>query len=137
MTNQIKTGRKRTILISISILIVSLHTMYYFHSMRPEIETKKLIQQIVRFGLTVGLLVFVYQGRKWARVISLILFSLAILGGLFGILAIEGGTFIGKLPLIVMTLIYSTALCFFGFANSFKAFAAYQRSEKNEVEAEE
>ena len=55
MNELTKLGKKRTILISISILLVSIHTIYFYHSVKPEIETKKLIQQIIRLLLTIGL----------------------------------------------------------------------------------
>ena len=45
MNDLAKLGKTRTILILISILLVSIHTIYFYHSIRPEIETKKLIQQ--------------------------------------------------------------------------------------------
>ena len=76
MNELTKIGKKRTILISISILLVSIHTIYFYHSVRPEIESKKLIQQLIRFSLTIGLLIMVYKGKKWAKVISVILFFL-------------------------------------------------------------
>ena len=78
MNELTKIGKKRTILISISILLVSIHTIYFYHSVRPEIESKKLIQQIIRFSLTIGLLIMVYKGKNWAKIVSIILFSLAL-----------------------------------------------------------
>lgn len=62
MNTLAKIGKKKTILISISILLVSIHTIYFYHSVRPEIESKKLIQQLIRFLLTIGLLIMVYRG---------------------------------------------------------------------------
>ncbi len=61
MTPLIQLGKKRTILISISILLVSIHSIYFYHSVLPESETKKLIQQFVRLGLTILLLVAIYK----------------------------------------------------------------------------
>ncbi len=129
-----KIGKKRTILISISILLVSIHTIYFYHSVRPEIESKKLIQQIIRFLLTIGLLIMVYKGKKWAKIVSIILFSLAILGALIGLGTLDT-PFINKVPLLVMIFVYSMAIYHFGFAKSFKEFFKYQNSgiETNEV----
>ena len=128
MNELIKLGKKRTILISISILLVSIHTIYFYHSVKPEIETKKIIQQIIRFLLTVGLLAMVYKGKNWAKIVSLILFPLGLLGALVGLGTLDA-PFINKVPLLVMTLIYSIAIYHFGFAKSFKAFFKYQNNE--------
>jgi hypothetical protein len=122
----IKIGKRRTILISISVLLVSLHTIYFYHAVRPEIETKKLIQQVIRFLLTVGLLIAVFKGKKWAEIVSIVPFSLAILGALSGVVAIESGSFVNKVPLLVMIFVYSVAAYHFGFSKSFKAFFDHQ-----------
>jgi len=128
MTDLIKLGKKRTILISISILLVSIHTIYFYHSVRPEIEEKKLIQQLIRFILTIGLLIFTYKGKKWAKVVSIILFSLAILGALIGIVTIDR-PLVNKTPLFVMTFVYSMAVYHFGFSKYFKTFYKHQNEE--------
>lgn len=127
MNELTKIGKKRTILISISILLVSIHTIYFYHSVRPEIESKKLIQQLIRFSLTIGLLIMVYKGKKWAKVISVILFSLGLLIILPTLLTIDR-PFINKIPLIVMTFVYSIAIYHFGFSKSYKAFFEFKNS---------
>ena len=128
MDQIVKTGRIRTVLISISILLVSLHTIYFYNLVFTEVETKKIVQQIIRFILTVGLLIMVYKGKNWARIISLILFTIAGLGAIIGIVSIEKD-FILKIPMIVMIIVYSVAIYHFGFSKSFKAFASYQNEE--------
>ncbi len=120
MDELIQTGKKRTILLSISILLVSLTTIYLYHSAQDSIETKKLVQQIVRFAFTLGLLFAIYYGKNWARILAIILFSLALLGALFG-LAVPGDC-ANKIPLLVMIFIYGLGIFHFGFAQSFKAF---------------
>ena len=130
MNELIKLGKKRTILISISILLVSIHTIYFYHSIRPEIESKKLIQQIVRFSFTFGLLIMVYKGKNWAKIVSIVLFSLALLVALFGLLTLEI-LLINKVPLLVMIFVYSMVIYHFGFAHSFKEFFKYQNSKKS------
>jgi hypothetical protein len=127
MNELINLGKKRTILISISILLVSIHTIYFYHSVRPEIETKKLIQQIIRFLLTFGLLVMVYKGKNWAKIVSLILFSLALVGAFLGLATLDT-PFMSKIPLLVMIYVYSIAIYHFGFAKSFKEFSKYQNN---------
>lgn len=121
-------GRKRTIIISICVLLVSLHTIYFYSSVVPEIEDKKIAQQIVRFILTVGLLYMVYTGKNWARIISIILFSLGILGAVFGAL-VSFQSIQLKIPFLVMIFVYSVAVYHFGFSKSFKAFFSYQNSK--------
>lgn len=128
MNELTKLGKKRTILISISILLVSIHTIYFYHSVRPEIESKKLITQLIRFLLTIGLLIMVYKGKKWAKIVSIILFSLALLGALIALGTLDT-PFINKVPLLVMIFVYSMAIYHFGFAQSFKEFFKYQNSE--------
>jgi hypothetical protein len=127
MNELTKLGKKKTILISISILLVSIHTIYFYHSLRPEIEAKKLIQQIIRFLLTIGLLVMVYKGKNWAKIVSLILFSLALLGALVGFGTLEV-PFLNKIPVIVMIFVYSIAIYHFGFDKSFKEFFEHQNN---------
>ena len=131
MNELTKIGKKRTILISISILLVSIHTIYFYHSVRPEIESKKLIQQIIRFSLTIGLLIMVYKGKNWAKIVSIILFSLALLGALVGLGTLDT-PFINKIPLLVMIFVYSMAIYHFGFAKSFKEFFKFQNTEITE-----
>ncbi|WP_432671485.1 hypothetical protein [Flavobacterium sp. SM2513] len=128
MNELTKIGKKRTILISISILLVSIHTIYFYHSVRPDVESKKLIQQIMRFLLTIGLLIMVYNGKNWAKIVSIVLFSLALLGALVALGTLET-PLINKVPLIVMILIYTMAIYHFGFAHSFKEFFIYQNSK--------
>lgn len=131
MNELVKLGKRRTILISISILLVSIHTIYFYHVVQSEIDIKKFIQQIIRLLFTIGLLVMVYKGRKWAKIISVVLFSLALLIGIISLATIEAPV-VNKIPLMVMIFVYSMALYHFGFSDSFKAFHEFQNSEKNE-----
>lgn len=125
MNELIQQGRKRTILISISIILVSIHTIYFYHIVRPELDTKKLIQQLVRFVLTLGLLYAVYKGKKWAKNLSIVLFSIAILGALISVVTINT-PIMSKLPLLVMVFVYSMAAYHFGVSKSYKAFFNFQ-----------
>ena len=127
-----KTGRIRTILISISILMVSLHSIYFYNSIIPEIESKKIIQQSIRFLLTIGLLIMVYKGKNWARIVSIILYWLGVLGGIVGLTTIASGV-VNKIPFIVMILVYSSALYHFWFSKSFKAFFDDQKNNKSPI----
>ncbi|WGH75603.1 hypothetical protein P8625_00125 [Tenacibaculum tangerinum] len=128
MDNLIKLGKRRTILISISILLVSIHSIYFYHSVRPEIELKKLFQQLIRFSLTVTLLLMVYKGKKWAKIVLIILFSVALFGLLISFNTLEI-SFINKIPFGIMVFVYSMAIYHFGFSKSFKAFYLFQNNK--------
>ena len=129
MNELIQLGKRRTILISISILLISIHTIYFYHAVRPEIETKKLIQQIVRFFLTVGLLYLIYIGKNWAKNIAIVLFTLSAIIALYSIFTINT-SILNKTPFIVMLTVYSFAVYHFTFSKSFMAFRNYQKNKK-------
>ncbi|MEO9501217.1 hypothetical protein [Nonlabens ulvanivorans] len=122
-------GKRRTILISISILLISLHTIYFYQSALPEINTSKLIQQCVRFVLTVVLLLFVFQAKRWAKITAIVLFGLALLGAVIGLVSLSG-TFINKIPVLVMILVYSMAIHHLRYSNSYKAYFQYKNPRK-------
>ena len=123
-------GKRRTILVSISILLVSIHTIYFYHSVKPEIDGNKLIQQIVRFGLTGLLLAYAYQGKKWARGVLVVLFTFATIIAIKSLVTINS-IFVLKLPFIVMVFVYSFSVYHFMFAKSYKAFVKFQIENKS------
>lgn len=133
MTDLIKTGRSRTIIISISTLLVSIYTIYLYHAVRPDVDTTKLTQQVVRFLLTVGLLIGVYKGKKWAKILALVLFSITGIASLVTILNPDISVII-KIPFMVMCFVYSLAVFHFGFSESFKAFYDYQNDRQLDSE---
>ena len=126
MDDLIKLGKRRTILVSISILLVSLHTIYFYQAVRPEIEPPKLVQQSIRFLLTTGLLWMTYKGKNWAKIVTVVLFSFGILGAVYGLTEMVGPMVI-RIPFGVMILVYSVAVFHFGMSKSFKAFSQYQK----------
>lgn len=128
MNELVAIGKKRTILISISILLVSLHTIYFYQVSVPEFDSKKLTQQIIRFILTIGLLLALYQGKKWAKNISIVLFTIAIIGAIYGVTNFEGLS-INMTPFFVMIFVYGMAVYHFSFSKSFKAFQKHQNSK--------
>ena len=129
-----KLGRKRTILISISILLVSLHTIYFYHAVFPNAETKKVVQQIIRFLLTIWLLILIYKGTNWARIATIILAVIAVIGTLISIFTLEQELVL-KIPLFVMAFVNSMTIYFLGFSKSYKAFAIYQQMKHSKVES--
>ncbi|MFT5846178.1 MAG: hypothetical protein ACJARX_001324 [Psychroserpens sp.] len=130
MNELAKIGKKRTILISISVFLISLHTIYYYHSLRPDLDGLKLLQQIIRFLLTVGLLYAAYIGKKWAKIIVVILFSITVLGAIFGIATTLELPFINTVPFYVMIFVYGNGISHFGFSKSYKTFFDYQNRIK-------
>ena len=118
-------GKKRTIQISISILLVSIHTIYFYHSVKEDFDTTKFATQMIRFALTGLLLFFLYKGHKWAKIVSIILFSLGALGAIVGLFTVDT-SIVNKTPFLVMIFVYSMAIYHFAFAESFKAFYKFQ-----------
>lgn len=112
-------------------MLVSIHTIYFYHATRPDVETTKLMQQIIRFLLTTGLLVVTYRGKKWARIISLVLYLAAAVGALAGIIGLETPV-TSKIPLMTMAFVYALAVYHFGLSKGFKAFYAYQNAQRME-----
>ena len=125
-----KKGQRRTLSIFAAILLVSLYTIYFYQSSIPELDVKKLISQIIRFCLTAGLLYLVYIGKNWARILSIVLFSLSII---LALSVIFSSTFtpLQEIPFYVMIFIYADAIFHFGFSESFKAFVEYQKERKS------
>ena len=126
-----KKGQRRTLSIFAAILLVNLSTIYLYHSPRPEIDNQKLVSQIIRLFLTAGLLYLVYIGKYWARILSIILFVIAVILALFFIFS-SNFTPVQEIPFYVMIFIYSDAIYHFGFSENFKAFIRYQKRVKNE-----
>lgn len=130
MNYLVKKGHRRTLSIFAAILLVSLYSIYLYQSSINELDVKKLIAQIIRFFLTVGLLYLIYIGKNWARILSLILFSLAIITSLSVIFS-SNFTPLQEIPFYVMIFIYSDAIYHFGFSESFKAFFEFQKGRKS------
>ncbi|WP_040282056.1 hypothetical protein [Psychroserpens damuponensis] len=126
-----KIGKRKTLIISISVLIISIHTIYLYQSSRPELDSLKLTQQIVRFFLTVGLLYATYIGKNWARIITVILFTLAVIGAIYGIISTLEVPILNTVPFYVMVLVYGKGISHFGFSKSYKAFSKYQNWIRN------
>lgn len=125
MTELILKGKIRTILISISILLISAHTIYSFQSALPALDSGKLTQQGIRFLLTLVLLLLVYRGAIWARIVTIIFLGIAIIGSLYAIFTLQG-SIVFRIPSIVMVTVYSIAFYHFTFSAPFKAFFTFQ-----------
>ena len=130
-----KLGRKRTILIIISNLLVSLHTIYYYNITMVDVETIKHIQQLIRFLLTIWLFILTYQGKNWARIVVIVLSIIAVLGAIVSVFVIAQ-PFLFKIPFVVLILVYFSTIYFLGFSKSYKAFANFQKVKASNFESE-
>jgi hypothetical protein len=117
-------GRHVTIALFLSVLLISILTITFYHIPSASVDPKKFFQQIIRFALTLMLFYFLFQGKNWARITLIVLFALAAIGALVALFLPV--PLIAKIPFIVMILIYSFGACYFYFSKSFKAFFAYQ-----------
>lgn len=116
-------GRNGTIAIFLSALLLCAFSITFYHIAMDSVDPKKFFQQIIRFGLTLMLFYFLFQGKNWARITLVVLFALAALGGLVSMFL--PAPFILKSPFIVMIIVYSFGAYHFYFSKSFKAFFAY------------
>ncbi|TCI92699.1 hypothetical protein [Tenacibaculum sp. M341] len=127
MNQSIISGKRKTIQVSLSVVLISIYTIYIYHSVRPEINFSKLIQQIIRLSLSIGLLIMVYKGKNWARIVSIVLFTLAIIAAIVGMVFLNT-SHINKIPLLVMIFIYSKGIYHFGFSKDVKDFFRFQNN---------
>lgn len=123
MTELAKKGKMDTIRIFASVLLISIYTIVTYNIVVDQVESKKLIQQIIRFCFTLLLMYFVFKGKKWAVIVFTILFSIGALLAAFAIF--QNAPFPNKIPLIVMLLIYSLAVYHLNFSKGFKEYFNY------------
>ncbi len=105
--------------------------MVIYHLYSGEIHVKKATQQIIRFSLTIILMILTFKGKTWARNVFVVLLSLGILGAVFSLfMSIPS---IGKSPFVVMIFIYGLAIYHLMFSASFKKYLSYKiRNQKKE-----
>ncbi len=127
MNELARQGRSQTIAISISIILISMFVIAFYHIPQDSVDPKKFFQQIVRFVLTLALLYFLFQGKNWARITMLFLFLLTILSGL--ILLFIPFPVAGKIPILVMIITYGLGAYNLYFSKSFKAYFTYLNSK--------
>lgn len=96
-------GKKQVAIICGLVLGVELFTILLTNLLGPGGD---LIQQGIRLALTMVLCYFLYRGKKWAKVIVIILFGLAtVLTGIAGISMILVNL-LGGLFLLLYTAVY-------------------------------
>lgn len=115
----VEKGRRQTLQLFISVVLLSAYVIVVYNILLPT-TTQKLASQIMRFCLTIVLMYWVMKGKKWAVVVSIVLFALAAFMGLLALTAVQN--LYGAIPLLVMVFIYSKGVYHLGFSKSFKAY---------------
>lgn len=116
-------GRNRLIRVFASVLLISINTIVTYNLAMDSVETKKIVQQIIRFGLTALLMYFIFKGKKWAVTVLTILCSIAILLSFVSLLGPL--PLVGKIPLVIMIIIYSVTVLHLNFSKSFREYFNY------------
>jgi len=102
----VKNIRKDLLIICLIMLLIDIGIIFVYTNLTGN---KEIIQQIVRFILTLILIIFVIRDAKWAKWILSILSILAgILGLVFSIMFISKGNIAGII-LLLMGIYYTFA----------------------------
>lgn len=123
MNELARKGKFNTYRIFASVLLVSIYTIVMYNLVKNNVESEKLVQQIIRFCLTILIMVFILKGYRWAVVLFTILFSIATLMGLISLFGEM--TFLAKVPILTMTIVYTLAIYHLNFSKSFKEYFNY------------
>lgn len=109
------------IVLLINIVSIAFVSSIYAVSGRMDLASYKLLQGIFRFILEVLLLFFMYKGHRWAKWLFVMLFMLA------GIMALLGLISEFNLIVLVLGLVYVCFGVMMIFSRSVKTFFLYQR----------
>ena len=124
MNEQARQGRNFTLRIFASMLLISLFTIGYYQDIAGAFSTKKLLQQLIRLALTLVLMYYTLQGRKWAINLLIVLMVIGVFFALSSLLILPG--FFPKIPILVLILIYGIGLNHFIRSANFKEFVRYK-----------
>jgi hypothetical protein len=120
MNKQAIQGKNYTIRIFASVLLFSIHVSVSYHIAVGVVDPKKLIQQLIRFGLTILLMYFIFKGKTWAKNTLTVLLALGIIMASLPRLSSVDPLY--KLPLVVAIVIYSAAIYQLNFSKNFKEY---------------
>lgn len=120
-------GRNHTIRVFASILLISIYSIVTSNIAADSIESNKIVQQIVRFGLTVMLMYFIFKGKKWAAIVLSVLCVLAVILAVISLFLPV--PLPAKIPMVVMIFIYSMTVYHLNFSNSFKEYFHYLKTK--------
>lgn len=120
MTNTTLPGRTYVMLIIAYFVFSSLAVIVLNNLV---LGSDRLLTQLIRFSLTVGLCWMLYQGRNWARIVLAFLAGLAGIMGIFGGLALFATTGHPLTFLLIVQALFYFAC--FGMLLFFPAVRAY------------
>ena len=127
MDELVQDGKGKFKAVALTLLGMSLYVIISYHVVNEMVDQGRLVKQVVRFGLEILLLILIYRGVRWARLLFSFLLGIGVIG--FGVLLFMGGMNTDFVSLILMIVIYSNAIYAFNFSPSVAAFMKYQRNE--------
>ena len=120
-------GKKKALQLFYILMGLSLVITIFSFLTHKSLTTQELVREVVRFTFTIGLCYAIYLGKSWAKVVTIVLFAIALLLLLFGLIAlINDSPF--ALTLLIPITIYSYAVYFLTADKDFAAFFKYQRT---------
>ncbi len=134
-------GRKRTFWISISILSISIYTIFHFlyfkYKSHPYYKmwfTNRLIIEVIISTIFTFLLSLTYNGKEWAKQLAIIFLSIGVFMSTIYIstnLNYIGNCYSYFNPTVslITIFIYLIGILHFAFSKSFKVFSKYQNSK--------
>ncbi len=125
MNELAKEGKQRTATLCIGILIFIVYGIIYQNMVSTDIGLITKIFQGIKLLLMLGLLAEVYKGKKWARILTVIVSIIGVFGSVSGYVFLDG-SLIDKLPFLITAGLYLVAIYHFGFAKSYKAYCTHQ-----------
>jgi peptidoglycan/LPS O-acetylase OafA/YrhL len=125
MEQNIIRGRKIVGAIVIGMVVVSFLTIVFYVSANG---TQKILTQIVRFGLTLLLGYFLFQGRNAAKWITIVLSALATIMAIPGIMLVTTSISVGLISLIYF-VVYGLTTMFLLFSKDVKEFLDSKKSQ--------
>lgn len=125
MTELEKEGKQRTGMICIGILIFIVYGIIYQNMVSTDVGIVSMFSQGIKLLLMIGLLAEVYKGKKWAKILMIIVSIIGVFGSVYGYAFLEG-SLIDKLPFLITACLYLVAIYHLGFAKSYKAYFAHQ-----------
>lgn len=128
MNDLARKGKIFTIRVFASVLLLSLYIIVSYNIIIDNMEVGKLIQQIIRFGLTLLLMYLILKGKSWAIFALTVLSIISAIGALISLF----GEFplLGKGLFLTILLIHSLVIYHLNFSKSFKEYLIYLSSRQ-------
>lgn len=133
-----QTGKQILIAMIVIVFVISLTTS--LTNILFEIEGVSWIKEIIRWAFTIWLMISLYRGKKWARVLAIVLYSLGFVL-IIGMVVTVPQTWdlhdFAPLGIGLLLAFYAYFIYFLWLSKSFKAFEKKQRGELPEIEIED